>query len=201
MRANEWTDWELVRFLAKAFEEGECGIGYDLEFVRGDKVLEMDQDKFGAYVSPADTIREMKVDPKNVMYLIDDSDSDFFRLDTFEDVRSALEEIEDKSKPYDDEDDEDDDMAPFINEWNLDRETIRPVFFSSERELVEFLMNAEYTDPYDRYWYGEIENFNGETYTAEEVMEDICPEWFEDDQKVKLYIFCGDTKKIEKEED
>ena len=38
MRANEWTDWELVKFLAKAFDEGECGIGYDLEFVRGDKV-------------------------------------------------------------------------------------------------------------------------------------------------------------------
>ena len=93
MRANEWTDWELVKFLAKAFDEGECGIGYDLEFVRGDRVLEMNQDKFGAYVSPADTIREMKVDPKNVMYLIDDTDSDFFRIDTFDDVRSALEEI------------------------------------------------------------------------------------------------------------
>ena len=201
MRANEWTDWELVKFLAKAFEEGECGIGYDLEFVRGDKVLEMNPDKFGAYVSPADTIREMKVDPKNVMYLIDDTDSDFFRLDTFEDVRSALVEIEDKSKPYDDEDDEEEQAIHSMTEWMADNAGIIPVEFSTERELMEFLMNAEYTDPYDRYWYGEIENFNGETYTPEEVLEDICPEWFEDDQKVKLYIFCGDTKKIEKEEE
>lgn len=204
MRANEWTDWELVKFLAKAFDEGECGIGYDLKLMRGDRILKIDQNEFG-YRSweptPASMMKEKGIDPKSAMFLLDDTDNDFFMLDTFEDVRSALQEIEDKSKPYDDEDDEDDDMAPFINEWNLDRETIIPAFFSSERELMEFLMNAEYTDPYDRYWYGEIENFNGETYTAEEVMEDICPEWFEDGQKVKLYIFCGDTKKIEKEEE
>lgn len=200
MRSYTYTDRELRIYLKQARRKGFRAMSNSLELVRGDVVLEREQSDPETYEDPSDIIREMGLDPKKMMFLFDDTDSDFFRLDTFEDVRSALVEIEDKSKPYD-EDDEDDDMATFINEWNLDRETIIPAFFSSERELVEFLMNAEYTDPYDRYWYGEIENFNGETYTAEEVLEDICPEWFEDDQKVKLYIFCGDTKKTEKEEE
>ena len=47
-------------------------------------------------------MKEKGTDPKSAMFLLDDTDNDFFMLDTFEDVRSALQEIEDKSRPFDD---------------------------------------------------------------------------------------------------
>ena len=195
MRANEWTDWELVKFLAKAFDEGECGIGYDLKLMRGDRILKIDQNEFG-YRSweptPASMMKEKGIDPKSAMFLVDDTDNDFFMLDRFEDVRSALREIENKSTPCDEEKQ----AIHSMTEWMADEEGIIPLEFTSEYELMEFLMTAKDIDPNDRYWYGEIENFNGETYTAEEVLEDMCPEWFEDGQKMKLHIFCGCTKNI-----
>lgn len=199
MRADEWTDMELVKLLAKAMDEGECSIGNDLKFMRGDKVLEMNQDDFIGYVSPEAEMRDMKEDPKNVVFLVDCSDYDSYMFSTFHDVIEALEAIEEKSSPCDECDDYEDEY-PLLNGWLFRDDEIFEKTFTDMDSLIEYLMESELERPYDRYWYGCFENFDGKTYTADDVLDDIHPDWFEDGQSVVLYIFDRDITNSDEEE-
>lgn len=170
MRSYTYSDRELRIYLKQARRKGFRAMSDSLELVRGDVVMEREQSDPETYEDPSDIIREMGLDPKKMMFLFDDTDTNYWRIVDVNDLREALDEIEDRSE---------DPGRPYY--WSGD--------FESRKELEDFLRRNAKEYPEERYWYGDMDCFNGETYTAEEVLADLQDEWFEGDWYVKLHVF------------
>lgn len=178
MRSYTYTDRELRIYLKQARRKGERGMSNALRLMRGDRVLECEPIHPETYNDPADIIRDMGTAPKKMMFLFDDTDSNYWRIVDVNDLREALDEIEDRS--------EDPGRSYY---WSGD--------FESRKELEDFLRTNAKDHPEERYWYGDIDCFNGETYTAEEVIADLQDEWFEGDEYVKLHVFGAEDEEEE----
>lgn len=170
MRSYTYSDRELRIYLKQARRNGFRAMSNSLELVRGDVVIEREQSDPETYEDPSDIIREMGLDPKKMMFIFDDTDRNYWRIVDVNDLREALDEIEDRS--------EDPGRSYY---WSGD--------FESRKELEDFLRRNAKEFPTSRYWYGDIDCFNGDTYTAEEVLADLQDEWFEGDDFVRLHIF------------
>ena len=170
MRSYTYTDRELRIYLKQAMNKGERSMGNALRLVRGDRVLKWEPIHPETYKDPADIIRDMGTDPKKMMFLFDDTDSNYWRILSEDDFRATLDEIEEHSE---------DPGRPYY--WRGE--------FKSRNHLERFLRRNAKVYPTSRYWYGDIDCFNGETYTAEEVLADLQDEWFEGDDFVRLHIF------------
>ena len=178
MRSYTYTDRELRIYLKQARRKGFRAMSDSLELVRGDVVMEREQSDPETYEDPSDIIREMGLDPKKMMFLFDDTDTNYWRIVDVNDLREALDEIEDRS--------EDPGRSYY---WSGD--------FESRKELEDFLRRNAKEYPEERYWYGDMDCFNGETYTAEEVLADLQDEWFEGDWYVKLHVFGAEDEEEE----
>lgn len=178
MRSYTYTDRELRIYLKQARRKGFRAMSDSLELVRGDVVMEREQSDPETYEDPSDIIREMGLDPKKMMFLFDDTDTNYWRIVDVNDLREALDEIEDRS--------EDPGRSYY---WSGD--------FESRNELEDFLRSNAKEHPEERYWYGDMDCFNGETYTAEEVLADLQDEWFEGDWYVKLHVFGAEDEEEE----
>ena len=170
MRSYTYTNRELRIYLKQARRKGFKGMSNSLELVRGDVVLEREQSDPETYEDPSDIIREMRLDPKKMMFLFDDTDRNYWRIVDVNDLREALDEIDARSE-------------------DADRSYYGSGDFESRKELEDFQRTNAQEFPDYRYWYGDIDCFNGETYTAEEVLADLQDEWFEGDDFVRLHIF------------
>ena len=178
MRSYTYTDRELRIYLKQAKRNGERGMSNALRLVRGDRVLEWEPIHPETYNDPADIIRDMVTDPKKMMFLFDDTDTNYWRIVDVNDMREALDEIEDRSE------------GPGRSYYWSDA-------FESRKELEGFLRTNAKDHPEERYWYGDIDCFNGETYTAEEILADLQDEWFEGDRYVKLHVFGAEYEEEE----
>ncbi|MDD7536042.1 MAG: hypothetical protein SPK48_00890 [Bullifex sp.] len=178
MRSYTYTDRELRIYLKQARRKGFRAMSNSLELVRGDVVMEREQSDPETYEDPSDIIREMGLDPKKMMFLFDDTDKNYWRIVDVNDMREALDEIEDRS--------EDPGRSYY---WSGD--------FKSRKELEDFLRRNAKEHPEERYWYGDMDCFNGETYTAEEVLADLQDEWFEGDSYVMFHVFGAEDEEEE----
>ena len=178
MRSYTYTDRDLRIYLKQARRKGIKGMSNSLELVRGDVVLEREQSDPETYEDPSDIIRDMGLDPKKMMFLFDDTDRNYWRIVDANDLREALDEIEDRSED------------PGRSYYWSDA-------FESRKELEDFLRTNAKEHPEERYWYGDIDCFNGDTYTAEEVISELRDEWFEGDRYVKLHVFGAEEEEEE----
>ena len=70
--------------------------------------------------------------------------------------------------------------------------------FSNKSSLMYFIEDRV-DDKRSHYYWGNIENFDNEMYTLDDLMEDIDLSWFEDGGVVSVYDFEEDEEFITKE--
>lgn len=60
--------------------------------------------------------------------------------------------------------------------------------FETMEELINFI-DMYKDDKTKHYYYGDIDCYNGEVYSLEDLANDVCEDWFSDDGLVHLYEF------------
>ena len=70
--------------------------------------------------------------------------------------------------------------------------------FRNMEELKKFLEERK-DDKGERYYYGDLDNLDGDLYTIQDIEKDVCKEWFEDGGVSTVYEF--EEEEIEEEEE
>ena len=70
--------------------------------------------------------------------------------------------------------------------------------FTNMEELKKFLEERK-DDKRERYYYGDLDNLDGDLYTIQDIEKDLCEEWFEDGGISTVYEF--EEGEIEEEEE
>ena len=70
--------------------------------------------------------------------------------------------------------------------------------FTNMEELKKFLEERK-DDKGERYYYGDLDNLDGDLYTIQDIEKDRCKEWFEDGGISTVYEF--EEGEIEEEEE
>lgn len=60
--------------------------------------------------------------------------------------------------------------------------------FKTLEELRKFI-DMYKDDKAEHYYYGDIDCYNGDLYSLEDLENDVCEDWFSDDGLVHLYEF------------
>ena len=60
--------------------------------------------------------------------------------------------------------------------------------FTNMEELKKFLEERK-DDKEERYYYGDLDNLDGDLYTIQDIEKDLCKEWFEDGGASTIYEF------------
>ena len=70
--------------------------------------------------------------------------------------------------------------------------------FRNMEELKKFLEERK-DDKGERYYYGDLDNLDGDLYTIQDIEKDLCKEWLEDGGVSTVYEF--EEGEIEEEEE
>ena len=70
--------------------------------------------------------------------------------------------------------------------------------FTNMEELKKFLEERK-DDKEERYYYGDLDNLDGDLYTIQDIKKDLCKEWFEDGGISTVYEL--EEGEIEEEEE
>ena len=70
--------------------------------------------------------------------------------------------------------------------------------FTNMEELKKFLEERK-DDKGERYYYGDLDNLDGDLYTIQDIEKDLCKEWFEDGGVSTVYE--SEEGEIEEEEE